>query len=149
MKVILQADVKDQGKKGDLVEVSDGYARNYLFPRKLATEATADALNAFKNREAAKARKLQDEKDNAAKLASVIKEASVTVKAKGGTAGRLFGSITGKEICDALKEQHNIDIDKHRIIINNPIRTTGAHTCLVKLGHDNTAELKIEVEVIG
>lgn len=147
MKVILQADVKDQGKKGDLVEVSDGYARNYLFPRKLAVEATADAMNAFKSREAAKAHKLQQEKDNAANLAAVIKEKSVTIKAKGGSAGRLFGSITGKEVCDALKSQHNIDLDKHKIILNNPIRTDGAHTCLVKLGHDNTAELKIEVEV--
>lgn len=147
MKIILQADVKDQGKKGDLVEVSDGYARNFLFPRNLAVEATADAMNAFKNREAAKAHKLQEEKDNAAKLAAVIKEKSVTVKAKGGSAGRLFGSITGKEICDALMAQHKIDLDKHKLILNSPIRTDGTHICLVKLGHDNTAELKVEVVV--
>ncbi|MCL1819448.1 MAG: 50S ribosomal protein L9 [Oscillospiraceae bacterium] len=148
MKIILQADVKDQGKKGDLVEVSDGYARNYLFPRKLASEATPDAINAYKNREAAKARKLEEEKSNAAKLANVIKEMSVTVKAKGGAAGRLFGSVTGKEICDALKEQHGIELEKHKIIVNNPIRTEGEHTCLVKLGHENTAELKVVVEVL-
>ena len=147
MKVILQADVKAQGKKGDLINVSDGYARNYLFPRKLAVQATAGELNAFSSREAAKAHKLEAEKANAAKLASVIKEASVTVKAKGGSAGRLFGSITGKEICDALKSQHGIDIDRHKIVLNNPIRTSGPHTCLVKLGHDNTAELRVEVEV--
>jgi len=148
MKVILQADIKDQGKKGDLIDVSDGYARNFLFPRKLAVEATAVEMNAFKDREALKARKLQAEKDNAAKLASVIKDMSVTVKAKGGAAGRLFGSITSKEVSDALKAQHNIDLEKQRIVLNNPIRTSGSHTCLVKLGHNNNAELKIEIEVI-
>lgn len=147
MKVILQADVKDQGKRGDLVEVSDGYARNYLIPRNLAVEATSDALNAFKNREAAKAQKIQKAKDDAAKLKNIIKETSVTVKAKGGTAGRLFGSITGKEISDALKEQYDLDIDKHQISFREPVRTFGSHTCLVKLGHENTAELKIEVVV--
>jgi large subunit ribosomal protein L9 len=148
MKVILQTDVKDQGKKGDLVDVSDGYARNYLFPRKLAVEATAVEMNAFKEREAVKARKLQAEKDNSAKLASVIKDISVTVKAKGGTAGRLFGSITSKEICDALKSQHNIDLEKQKIVLSNPIRTAGEHICLVKFGHNNNAELKVVIEVI-
>jgi large subunit ribosomal protein L9 len=148
MKVILQTDVKDQGKKGDLVEVSDGYARNYLFPRKLAVEATSAEMNAFKDREAVKARKLQAQKDNAARLAEVIRDMSVTVKAKGGAAGRLFGSITSKEICDALKAQHNIELEKQKVVLNNPIRTAGEHTCLVKLGHNNNAELKIKIEVI-
>ena len=147
MKVILQADVKDQGKRGDLVDVSEGYARNYLLPRKLAVEATADAMNAFKSRESAKAHKLQQEKDAAAKLKNIIKDTSVTVKAKGGSAGKLFGSVTGKEICDALKTQYDIDIDKHQIVLREPLRTAGQHTCLVKLGHENTAELKIEVVV--
>ena len=147
MKLILQTDVKDQGKRGDLVEVSDGYARNYLIPRKLAVEATPDQLNAFKNREAAKAAKLKKEKDAAARLKGVIGGASVTVKGKGGSAGRLFGSITGREICEALKAQHGIELEKHQITLREPVRTAGSHTCVVKLGHENNAELKIEVVV--
>jgi large subunit ribosomal protein L9 len=147
MKVILQADVKDQGKRGDLVEVSDGYARNFLLPRKLAVEATADALNAFKNKEAAKAHQLQVGRENAVKLAKTLKETVITISAKGGSAGRLFGSVTAKEISEALENLHGIKLDKHKIVLKEPLRTAGRHTVQVKLGHETASNMTVEILV--
>ena len=145
MKVILQADVKDQGKRGDLVEVSDGYARNYLLPRKLAVEATSGALNDYKAREETKARRLKKEREEAAKLSVTLKDTVVIIKAKGGTAGRLFGSVTAKEIAAGLQSGHGISLDKHRIVLAEPLRTAGRHTVQVKLGHELSADMTVEV----
>ena len=111
MKVIFNADVKGQGKKGELKEVSDGYARNYLLPRKLASEATADNLNAFKLKEKAKAAQIAREKAEAEANAKKLSEITVTVRAKAGGAGQLFGAVTSQEISAALKEQHGIEIE--------------------------------------
>ena len=145
MKVILQADVKDQGKRGDLVEVSDGYARNYLLPRKLAAEATPGALNEYKAREENKARRAQKEREEAAKLSVTLKDTVVVIKAKGGTAGRLFGSVTAKEIAAALKSGHGVSLDKHRIALAEPLKTAGRHTVQIKLGHELSADMTVEV----
>ncbi len=136
MKVILQQDVRDHGKKGQMVEVSDGYARNYLLPRKLAVPATADAMNTMKLQEKARQRKIEEEKararENAGKLESVV----VKIAAKAGEGGRLFGSVTNKDISDALKEQYNIDIEKSRIIIADPIKAYGSYEVKCKFGYE-------------
>lgn len=136
MKVILQQDVRDHGKKGQMVEVSDGYARNYLLPRKLAVPATADAMNTMKLQEKARQRKMEEEKararENAGKLESVV----VKIAAKAGEGGRLFGSVTNKDISDALKEQYNIDIEKSRIIIADPIKSYGSYEVKCKFGYE-------------
>ena len=109
MKVVLLEDIKGSGKKGDLINVSDGYARNYLFPRKLAKEANAQAMNELKNAEEAKAHKIQVEKENAQQIADKIQGKSVKLSAKAGQGGRLFGSITAKEIAEELKKQYHVD----------------------------------------
>ena len=136
MKVILQQDVRDHGKKGQMVEVSDGYARNYLLPRKLAVPATADAMNTMKLQEKARQRKMEEEKararENAGKLESVV----VKIAAKAGEGGRLFGSVTNKDISDALREQYNIDIEKSRIIIADPIKAYGSYEVKCKFGYE-------------
>ena len=136
MKVILQQDVRDHGKKGQMVEVSDGYARNYLLPRKLAVPATADAMNTMKLQEKARQRKIEEEKararENAGKLESVV----VKIAAKAGEGGRLFGSVTNKDISDALREQYNIDIEKSHIIIADPIKSYGSYEVKCKFGYE-------------
>ncbi len=136
MKVILQQDVRDHGKKGQLVEVSDGYARNYLFPRKLAVPATADAVNTMKLREKARLRQIEEEKaralENAKKLESVV----VRLSARAGEGGKLFGSVTNKDISDALREQYGIEIEKSRILIADPIRSYGSYEVKCRFGYE-------------
>ena len=145
MKVILTKDVKGQGKKGELKEVSDGYARNFLLPRGLAKEATADNLNTMKLQE--KARKAQIEreiaqaKDYAERLGSVI----VRVTAKGGEGGRLFGSVTSKEISDALAAQHGMTIEKNQIVQTEPIKNFGSYQIKAKLGHEISGVINVLV----
>ena len=135
MKVILQADVRGQGKKGEMKEVSDGYARNYLLPRALAVEANRDNLNALKLKEKAKATQLAKEKakaeENAAKLADVI----VKLAAKGGAGGRLFGSITSKEISEGLEAQHGIVIEKNKLAQAEPIKAFGSYEVKCRFGY--------------
>ena len=136
MKVILQQDVRDQGKKGQMVEVSDGYARNFLFPRKLAVPATADAMNTMKLKEKAKQRQMEEEKaaalENSKKLESVV----VKISARAGENGKLFGSVTNKDISDALSAQHGINIEKSRIVITDPIRSFGPFEVKCKFGYE-------------
>ena len=136
MKVILQQDVRDQGKKGQMVEVSDGYARNFLFPRKLAVPATADAMNTMKLKEKAKQRQMEEEKaaalENSKKLESVV----VKISARAGENGKLFGSVTNKDISDALSAQHGISIEKSRIVITDPIRSFGPFEVKCKFGYE-------------
>jgi large subunit ribosomal protein L9 len=144
MKVILLQDVRGQGKKGQLINVSDGYARNFLFPRKLAQEATADNVNTMRMNDKAKQEKEQRARENAAKLASQLREMTLEVYAKGGGAGRLFGSVTSQEVSDALKEQ-GYELDKRRILIEEPIKTVGLYTVKCKLGYEINAPLKLDV----
>lgn len=145
MKVILQADVKGQGKKGELVEVSEGYARNYLLPRKLAMKATADNLNAMKLKEQAKAAQIAKEKEQAKAYAEKLGGCVVKVSAKGGSGGRLFGSVTSKEIADALKEQHQIDLEKNRIVLDESIKSFGSYEIKAKLGYEINATIHLLV----
>ncbi len=143
MKVILQQDVRDQGKKGQMVEVSDGYARNFLFPRKLAVPATADAMNTMKLKEKARLRQIEEEKalaqENAKKLEGVV----VKISAKAGENGKLFGSVTNKDISDALRAQHGIEVEKGRIVIADPIKAYGPYDVKCKLGYEITGTVHL------
>ena len=145
MKVILTADVKGQGKKGELKEVSDGYARNYLLPRKLATEATADNLNALKLKEKAKAAQIAKEKALAEENAKKLGGVQVLIKAKAGNGGKLFGAVTSQEISRGLKEQFDIDIEKNKIVQSEPIKTFGAFTVKAKLGYEISGSINVLV----
>lgn len=145
MKVILQQDVKGQGKKGELKEVSDGYARNFLFPKKLAVEATADNINTMKLQEKAKQAQIAKEKAEARENAEKLKECTVKISAKAGSNGKLFGAVTSKEISDALAAQYNIEIEKNKIVQAEPIKTYGSFEVKVKLGHEISAVLKVMV----
>ena len=136
MKVIFNVDVKGKAKKGELKEVSDGYARNYLLPRKLASEATADNINALKLKEKAKAAQMAREKAEAEANAAKLGEITVTIRAKAGGAGKLFGAVTSQEISAALKEQHGIEIEKNKIVQAEPIKTFGAYQIKAKLGYE-------------
>ena len=145
MKVILQQDVKGQGKKGQMVEVSEGYARNFLLPRKLAIAATADAINTMNLKE--KARKAEEarQKAEAEATAEKLKECMVKLTAKAGNGGRLFGAVTSKEIADALQAQHGIAIPKTKIVQDEPIKAFGGYELKVKLGYEVTGTLKVVV----
>ena len=145
MKVILLQDVKGQGKKGQLIDVSDGYARNFLLPRKLAQEATADNVNTMKMNDKAQQEKRQKEREQAVALEKVLKAMTLTVTAKGGGAGRLFGSVTNAEIADALAKQHKIELDKRKIVLKDPIKNVGTYTVTCKLGYEVNAELTVEI----
>lgn len=145
MKVILQQDIKGKGKRGQMIEVSDGYARNYMLPRKMAVEATADNINTMRMTDKAQQEKRQKEREEAAAIASRMKSLTVTVRAKGGGAGRLFGSVTTQEIADALKAEHQIELDKRKIVLDEQIKTVGDYTVKCKLGYEIVAELKLRV----
>ena len=146
MKVILLQDVKGQGKKGQLIDVSDGYARNFLLPRKLAQEATADNVNTMKMNDKAAQEKRQREREAALALSKVLKDMTLVVTAKGGGAGRLFGSVTNAEISDALAKQHKIELDKRKIVLKDPIKNVGTYTVVCKLGYEVNAELRVETK---
>ena len=146
MKVILLQDVKGKGKKGQMLEVSDGYARNYMLPRKMAVEATADNINTKRMTDKATQERQQREREEAFAISERMKDMVVTVRAKGGGAGRLFGSVTTQEIADAIKKQEGIDIDKRRIVLEEQIKTVGEYTVKCKLGYEITAQLKLKVE---
>lgn len=146
MKVILLQDVKGKGKKGQMLEVSDGYARNYMLPRKIAIEATADAVNTMRMNDKAAAEKAAKERANALELSKKLKEMTLTVVAKGGGTGRLFGSVTNQEIADALKSMAKIDLDKRKIVLSDPIKNVGTYTVTCKLGYEINAQLTVKVE---
>lgn len=145
MKVIFNVDVRGQGKKGELKEVSTGYARNYLLPRNLATEATPDNLNAFKLKEKAKAAQIAKEKAQAEEYAKKLGAVQVTVRAKAGANGKLFGAVTSQEISDALKEQFGIDIEKNKIVQAEPIKSYGSYTVKAKLGYEISGSINVLV----
>lgn len=145
MKVILQTDLKGHGKKGQLVEVSDGFARNYLLPRKLATEANKQNLTVMETQNKAKIHHIEEEKESAMEIKNMLSEIIVDIKAKAGTGGRLFGSVTSKEIAEELLKVHRIDIDKRKILLLEPIKTFGTYSCEVKIVHNITGNLTVRV----
>ncbi len=145
MKVIFNVDVKGQGKKGELKEVSTGYARNYLFPRNLATEATPDNLNAFKLKEKAKAAQIAKEKAQAEEYAKKLSGVQVTIRAKAGANGKLFGAVTSQEISDALREQFEMDVEKNKIVQPEPIKSYGSFTVKAKLGYEISGTINVLV----
>jgi large subunit ribosomal protein L9 len=145
MKVILQQDVKGHGKKGQMVEVSDGYGRNYLLPRKLAVEATAENVNTMKMQDKAKKAREAEEKAQALAIAEQLKSCQVKIAAKAGQGGRLFGSVTSKEISEALKAQHKLDINKSKIVLPDPIKGFGSFEVKCKLGHEISGTIYVLV----
>jgi len=145
MKVIFNEDVRGQGKKGEMKEVSEGFARNYLLPRKLATEATADNINQMKLREKAKAAQIAAEKAQAREYAEKLGAVQVIVKAKAGAGGKLFGAVTSQEISEALKAQFNMDIEKNKIVQTDPIKAYGSYTVKAKLGYEISGTINLLV----
>ena len=145
MKVILQQDVKGQGKKGQLIEASEGYARNYLLPRKLAIAATADAINTMNLKEKARRAEEARQKEAAMAAAEQLKALLVKIPAKAGTGGRLFGAVTTKEISDALKAQHNVDIPKQKLVLDDPIKAFGTYQVKARLGYEISGTVTVLV----
>ena len=145
MKVILLQDVKGKGKKGQMLEVSDGYARNFMLPKKLAIEATPDAINTMRMNDKATQERIAREKAEALAVSKQLRETTVVVTAKGGGSGRLFGSITNQEIADALAKQTGIKLDKRKIVLNETIKSVGTYTATCKLGYEITAPLTVKI----
>ena len=145
MKVILLQDVKGKGKKGQMLEVSDGYARNFMLPKKLAIEATPDAINTMRMNDKATQERIAREKAEALEISKKIRAMTLTVTAKGGGAGRLFGAVTNAEIAAALEKQ-GVKLDKRKIVISDPIKNVGTYTVQCKLGYEITAPLTVKIE---
>ncbi len=145
MKVVLTADVKGQGKKNDVIEVSDGYARNYLLPRKLAVEATNKILNEIKGQNDAKQHRMEVELAEARALASKLDSLLIKITASSGADGRLYGSVTAKEIAEHLEKDYKITLDKRKIVLNNPIRAYGQYDLDVKLYPEVTGKIHVLV----
>ena len=148
MQVILLQDVRGKGRKGQMLEVSDGYARNYMLPRKIAIEATADAVNTMRMNDKATQERIAKEKAEAMEVSKKLREMTIVVNAKGGGNGRLFGSVTNQEIADALKAKTGIALDKRKIVITDAIKNVGTYTVTCKLGYEITAPLTVKIEEI-
>ena len=145
MKVILLQDVKGKGKKGQMIEVSDGYARNFMLPKKMAIEATADAINTMKMNDKATQERIAREKAEALETSKKLRAMTLVVKAKGGGAGRLFGAVTNAEIASALEKQ-GVKLDKRKIVMNENIKSVGTYTVTCKLGYEINAPLTVKIE---
>ena len=145
MKVILMQDVKGKGKKGQMIEVSDGYARNFMLPKKIAIEATPDAINTMKMNDKATQERIAREKAEAMALSKQLREMTLTVTCRGGGSGRLFGSVTNQEIADALAK-NGIKLDKRKIVMGETIKNVGTYTVTCKLGYEITAPLTVKIE---
>ena len=145
MKVIFNADVRGQGKKGEMKEVSDGYARNYLLPKGLAVAATQDNLNAMKLKEAAKKKQIEKEKAAALEASKKLESVVVKIAAKAGDSGRLFGSVTSKEISEALSKQFGIEIEKNKIVQAEPIKSFGSYEVKCKFGYEISGVIHVLV----
>ena len=145
MKVILLQDVKGKGKKGQMLEVSDGYARNFMLPKKLAIEATPDAINTMRMNDKATQERIAKEKAAALELSNKLRTMTLVVTAKGGGQGRLFGAVTNAEISAALEKQ-GIKLDKRKIVLNETIKNLGTYTATCKLGYEITAPLIVKIE---
>ena len=146
MKVILLTDVKGKGKKGQMIEVSDGYARNYMLPRKIAIEATTDAVNTMRMNDKAAQERQARERAEALEISKKLKELTLVVKAKGGGAGRLFGAVTNTEIADALKKNAGITLDKRKIVLDENIKNVGTYTVKAKLGYEIVGQFTVKIE---
>ena len=145
MKVILQQDVKGQGKKGQLVEVAEGYARNFLLPRKLAVPATADAMNTMRLQEKAKRAEEARQRSEALEIVEKLKNSPVKVAARAGANGKLFGAVTSKEVSDALQAQYGIDLGKQKIVMDEPIKAYGSYQLKAKLGFEVSGTVYVMV----
>ena len=145
MKVILQQDVKGQGKKGQMIEVSEGYGRNFLLPRKLAIPSTADAINTMNLKEKAKKAEEARLKAEAQDVAEKLKECTVKLTAKAGNGGKLFGAVTTKEISEGLAKQYGLNIPKQKLVLDEPIKAFGGYQVKAKLGFEITATVKVSV----
>jgi large subunit ribosomal protein L9 len=145
MKVIFNVDVRGQGKKGEMKEVSDGFARNYLLPRKMAFEATADSINTLKLKEKARQAQMAAERAQAEEYAKKLGDVSVTIKARAGQGGKLFGAVTSQEISDALKEQCGLAIEKNKIVQPEPIKAYGSYQVKAKLGYEVSGTINLLV----
>ncbi len=145
MKVILQKDIRGKGKKGQLIEVAEGYARNFLLPQKAAVIATPDAMNTMKLQAKAKAKADAEAKAAAEDIAKKLKDAQVKISAKGGNGGKLFGAVTGKEISGALKEQFGLDIDSKKLVLAEPIKAFGGYQVKAKLGFEISGTVNVMV----
>ncbi len=145
MKVILKQDVRGKGKKGQMIEVAEGYARNYLLPRGLAALATTDAVNTMRLQEKAKARAEAEARAAAAALSEQLKNCQVKIPARGGEGGRLFGAVTTKEIAAALAEQHGVEIDSKKLVLDEPIKSFGAYQVKARLGYEISCTLYVLV----
>lgn len=146
MKVILLEDVKGLGKKGDLVNAKDGYVRNFLFPKNLVIEATEGNLKVLKDKKKSEENKKKAEYEKALKLKETIEKVDIEIKRKAGEGGKLFGSITSKDIAEVLKSKYNIDLDKRKIVLQDNIKSIGVTTVEVKIHQDVSAIIKIKVE---
>ena len=145
MKVVLLQDVKDLGKKDDIVNVSDGYARNFLFPKKLAVEATAGKLHEISDKKSSMQNKKKKELEDAKALAERINKIELIIKTKAGVNGKLFGSITGKDIAELIKQRHKIEIDKKKIVLDEAIKSLGTQEVEIKVYPEVTAKIKVTV----
>ena len=145
MKVILQQDVKGQGKKGQMIEAADGYARNFLIPRKLAVPATADNLNTMRLQEKAKKAQIEREKEDAREIVKKLESCVVKIASKAGAGGKLFGSVTTKEISEALAEQFGISIEKQKIVQSEPIKAFGSYEVKCRMGYEITGTINVMV----
>ncbi len=146
MKVILLQDVKGKGKKGQMLEVSDGYARNFMLPRKLAMEATPDAINTMRMNDKATQERIAREKAAALEVSKQLREMTLVVTAKGGGNGRLFGAVTNQEIAAALRAKSGIELDKRKIVLADNIKNVGTYTVTCKLGYEINAPLTVKIE---
>lgn len=145
MKVILQQDVRGKGKKGQMIEVAEGYARNFLLPKNLAVLATADAMNTMKLQAKAKAKADAEAKAAAQELAGKLKGCQVKIAAKGGEGGKLFGAITGAAIADALQAQHGLTIDGKKLVLDQPIKSFGSYEVKARLGYEVSGTVYVHV----
>ncbi len=145
MRVILLEDVKSVGKKGELVNASDGYAKNFLFPKKLAVEATKSNLNDFELKQKAEAKRKKEELEQAQNMAKELENKTVTVKVKTGENGKLFGSVTNKEVAEEIVKQTVMEIDKKKVSIGDPIKMVGERTAVIKLHPKVSAEITIKI----
>ncbi|MHB8129537.1 MAG: 50S ribosomal protein L9 [Mobilitalea sp.] len=148
MEVILMQDVKALGKKGEIVKVNDGYARNFILPKKLGMEATKQNLQVLSNQKAAEEKKQRELLEEARNYAKKLEELTIKVKIKAGEGGKTFGSVSTKEIAVAAKEQFGLELDKKKLLLNDPIKNAGSYTVPVKLHPQVTAEMKVKVEAV-
>jgi len=145
MKVVLLQDVKSLGKKDDIVNVSDGYARNFLFPKKLAVEATVGKLNEISDKKSSLENKKKKELEQAKALAEKLNKVEIVIKTKAGVNGKLFGSITAKDIADLLNQKHKIEVDKKKIVLDDAIKSLGTYEVEIKVYPEVTAKVKVTV----